>query len=200
MCISTRLSSDVSEIKLAFGIPPDRPTPNIAPSRNLAPTDPAPAVYYDAKDGDRRLEVMRWGLIPYWAKDIKVGFANINAKRRASRASRLSAKPLNASAALCRSTTFSNGRRRRPVNSLTRSRSLIGIMALAGLWENWHSPAGEWVRTFAIFTTTPNELCAKLRNRMPVALKPEVWPAWLGEQPATVRDLNAMLAPTLSTA
>lgn len=43
-------------------------------------------------------------------------------------------------------------------------------MALAGLWENWRSPAGEWVRTFAIITTVPNELCANLHYRMPVVL------------------------------
>jgi putative SOS response-associated peptidase YedK len=70
-----------------------------------------------------------------------------------------------------------------------------GIMALAGLWENWHSPDGQWIRTFAVITTPPNELCAELHNRMPAVLKPEMWPAWLGEQPATVRDLKAMLAP-----
>jgi putative SOS response-associated peptidase YedK len=52
----------------------------------------------------------------------------------------------------------------------------------AGLWENWRSSAGEWVRTFAIITTTPNELCAELHNRMPVVLGPETWPAWLGEE------------------
>src|SRR3984893_9855658 len=80
MCGRARLSSDVSEIKIAFGIPPERPTPNIAPSWNLAPTDPAPVVYSDAKDGGRRLEVMRWGLIPYWAKDIKIGFSTINTR------------------------------------------------------------------------------------------------------------------------
>jgi hypothetical protein len=70
-----------------------------------------------------------------------------------------------------------------------------GIMPLACLWENWHSPAGERIRTFAIITTQPNELCAELHNRMPVVLKPDVWPAWLGEQPATVSDLKAMVAP-----
>jgi hypothetical protein len=48
-----------------------------------------------------------------------------------------------------------------------------GLMALAGLWENWRWPAGEWVRSFAIITTTPNELCAELHNRMSAVLKPQ---------------------------
>ena len=80
MCGRARLSSDVSETKLVFSIPPHRPTPNVAPSWNVAPTDPLPVVRYDAKAGSRSLDVMRWGLVPFWAKDIKVGFANINAK------------------------------------------------------------------------------------------------------------------------
>jgi putative SOS response-associated peptidase YedK len=80
MCGRARLSSDVSEIKIAFGIPPERPTPNFAASWNVAPTDPLPVVRYDAKDRQRSLEVMRWGLIPYWAKDDKIGFSTINAR------------------------------------------------------------------------------------------------------------------------
>jgi putative SOS response-associated peptidase YedK len=51
------------------------------------------------------------------------------------------------------------------------------------------------VRSFTIVTTAPNELCAELHNRMPVVLKPAVWPQWLGEQPGTVPELKALLAP-----
>jgi putative SOS response-associated peptidase YedK len=70
------------------------------------------------------------------------------------------------------------------------------LMALAGLWENWRSPSsGERVRSFAIITTEPNELCAQLHNRMPVVLAPEAWPAWLGEEPAGEAQLKALLAP-----
>jgi putative SOS response-associated peptidase YedK len=68
-------------------------------------------------------------------------------------------------------------------------------MALAGLWENWRSPAGEWVRSFAIITTAPDELCAELHNRMPVVPKPETWPVWLGEEPAYIPSLKALLGP-----
>jgi len=68
-------------------------------------------------------------------------------------------------------------------------------MALAGLWETWRSPAGERVRSFAIITTTPNELCAELHNRMPVVLSPDVWPEWLGEEPADAPRFKALLAP-----
>jgi putative SOS response-associated peptidase YedK len=70
-----------------------------------------------------------------------------------------------------------------------------GLMALAGLWENWRSPAGEWIRSFAIVTCPPNALCAELHNRMPVVLAPESWPIWLGEQPTEPAQLKALLAP-----
>src|ERR1700731_2757919 len=74
MCGRVRLSSDVSEIKLVFGIPPERPIPNFPPSWNAAPTDSLPVVRFDAKDRQRSLDMLRWGLVPYWAKDMNVGF------------------------------------------------------------------------------------------------------------------------------
>jgi len=53
---------------------------------------------------------------------------------------------------------------------------------MAGLWETWRSPAQEKVRSFTIITTTPNELCAEVHNRMPVILPPETWSEWLAEE------------------
>jgi putative SOS response-associated peptidase YedK len=68
-------------------------------------------------------------------------------------------------------------------------------MALAGLWENWRSPAGEWARSFAIITTPLNDLCAQLHDRMPVVLGPQVWSKRLGGEPADLPRLKALLAP-----
>ena len=59
MCGRARLSSDVSEIKIAFGIPSERPAPNFPPSWNVAPTHPLPVVRYDAKAGQRSLDLLR---------------------------------------------------------------------------------------------------------------------------------------------
>jgi putative SOS response-associated peptidase YedK len=196
MCGRVRLSSDVSEIKLVFSIPPHRPTPNFPPSWNAAPTDLLPVVRYDRKAGERSLDLLRWGLIPHWAKDIKVGFANINAK-----AEGIENKPAFREA-------FQRRRCLVPVDNFYEWAKTAGgkqphaialadrrLMALAGLWENWRSSAGEWIRSFAIVTTTPNELCAELHNRMPVVLGPTAWPVWLGEEPAEPRQLQALLAP-----
>jgi putative SOS response-associated peptidase YedK len=196
MCGHARLSSDVSEIKLAFSIPPERPTPNFPPSWNVAPTDPLPIVRFDAKAGQRSLDLMRWGLVPNWAKDIKVGFANTNAKAEGIETKPAFRKAFERRRCLVPVDNF-YGWQKTATGKQPYAIALKGggLMALAGLWENWHSPAGEWIRSFAIITTTPNEMCGKLHNRMPVVLKPDVWPIWLGEEPADLPQLKSMLAP-----
>jgi putative SOS response-associated peptidase YedK len=211
MCGRVRLSSDLREIKIAFGIPPDRPSPNFAPTWNGAPTDSFPIVRYDAEASRRTasappsgplgrarrsLELMRWGLVPFWAKDIKVGFANINAK----------AEGIDSKAAFREA--FARRRCLVPVDNFYEWKKTAAgkqpyaialasrrIMALAGLWETWRSPAGERVLSFTIVTCPPNALCAELHNRMPVVLPPQAWPTWLGEEPADVPQLKSLLAP-----
>ena len=139
---------------------------------------------------------MRWGLVPFWAKDLKVGFSNINAK-----AEGIEGKPAFREA-------FQRRRCLVPVDNFYEwKKTATGkqpyaialadrkLMALAGLWENWRSPAGEWVRSFAIVTTTPNELCAELHNRMPVVLSADEWSEWLGEEPVDPARLKGLLAP-----
>jgi putative SOS response-associated peptidase YedK len=196
MCGRARLSSDVSEIKLVFSIPPQRPAPNIAANWNAAPTDSLPVVRWDREAGERSLEVMRWGLVPYWAKDIKIGFSTFNAK-----AEGIDTRP-----------AFRDAFRRRrclvPLDSFYEWKKLgkdrqpyaVGradrrLMALAGLWESWRSPEGERLRSFAIVTTAANELLAPLHDRMPVILGPENWPSWLGETAVDPAQLKALLIP-----
>jgi len=196
MCGRARLSSDVSEIKLAFSIPPERPTPNVPANWNVAPSEDVPIIRFDARAGERSLDVMRWGLVPFWAKDIKVGFSNINAK-----AEGIETRPAFREAFVRRRCLIpfdcfyewkKLGKERQPYAVALADRKM---MALAGLWETWRSPAGERLRSFAIVTTAPNAAIAELHDRMPVILAPASWPAWLGEIPADPEELKSLLLP-----
>jgi putative SOS response-associated peptidase YedK len=71
---------DVSQIKLVFSIPPHRPTPQLRAELECGADRPAPGGPLRCKAGEQSLDVMRWGLVLFCAKDIKVGFSNINAK------------------------------------------------------------------------------------------------------------------------
>src|ERR1051325_9927618 len=179
MCGRVKLETDVSEIKIAFRVPPEYPPPNFPPSWNVAPTDNLPIVRYDPKAGHRTLDLMRWGLVPYWAKDIKIGFSTINAM-----AETVDTKPVFREA-------FARRRCIVPVDAFYEWKKLgpkekqrpalrseakqpyavaladRSLMPLAGLWETWKSRASnEIVRSFTIVTTTPNEICGELHNRM----------------------------------
>ncbi len=148
------------------------------------------------KARQRSLDVMRWGLVPFWAKDIKVGFANINAKAEGIDTKPAFREAFEQRRCLVPFDSFYEwkklGKDRQPYAVALANRRL---MALAGLWESWRSPAGERVRSFAIVTTAPNPLIAELHDRMPVILSPDDWPVWLGETPADPDRLKSLLVP-----
>ena len=79
MCGRARLSTDYSETRIKLKFDPEYPAPNIPASWNVCPTDPM-LVAVRSQDGKRIPQQMRWGLVPWWAKDIKVGFSSINAR------------------------------------------------------------------------------------------------------------------------
>jgi len=164
-------------------------------SAKSAPTDSLPVVRFDAKAGQRSLDMLRWGFVPYWAKDINVGFANINAKAEGIESKPAFRKAFERRRCLCRSTIFMNGRSRDGQTALRDrarrsrphgARGLMGELAFAG-WR-----VDPYLRDY-------HHHAERIMRRAPQpharVLKPDVWSAWLGEQPATVRDLKAMLAP-----
>jgi putative SOS response-associated peptidase YedK len=179
-CGRAGLSSDVSEIKVAFRIPPERPAPNFPASWNVAPTDPVPVVRYDAKEHQRSLDLLRCGLIPHWANEIKVG-SNINAKAEGIETRRAFRDAFERRRCLVPADYFYEWKQTARASSLMPLHSPI---AASWRWracgKTRKSSAEEWVRSFAIITTEPNELFAQLHNRMPVVLSPEAWPASAG--------------------
>ena len=197
MCGRAKLEGDVSEIKIAFRVTPEYPTPNFPPSWNVAPTDSLPIVRYDQKAGHRALDLMRWGLVPYWAKDIKIGFSTINAMAETVDMKPVFREAFKRRRCLVPIEAFYEWKKIGPKEKQPYAIALAdrSIMALAGLWETWRSSAQETIRSFTIITTTPNELCAEVHNRMPVILPPEIWAVWLDEEPVEEATLKGLLAP-----
>ena len=174
-------------------MPPDHPTP----SWNVAPTDSLPIVRYDQKAGHRTLDLMRWGLVPYWSKDIKIGFSTINAMAETVDTKPVFREAFKRRRCLVPIEAFYEWKKIGPKEKQPYAIALAdrSIMALAGLWETWRSSAQETIRSFTIITTTPNELCAEVHNRMPVILPPEKWAVWLDEEPVEEATLKGLLAP-----
>jgi putative SOS response-associated peptidase YedK len=197
MCGRVKMEGDFSELRVRFGIPGDYPTPNYAPSWNVAPTDQLAVVRYHPAEQHRTLDLMRWGLIPYWAKDMKIGFSTINAMAETVDTKSTFRGAFERRRCLVPVEAFYEWKK---LDEKTKQPYAIALadrsaMAMAGLWENWKSPAGEMIRSFTIITTIPNELCAQVHNRMPVILPDEAWPVWLGEEMGDGARLKALLAP-----
>src|SRR3954462_8268 len=195
MCGRTVQRTPLGEIRVLFETV--NPIPNAAPNYNAAPTDTLPIVRLD-RDGRRSLDLLRWGLIPGWAKDAKLGARCINAMAETG-----ATKPAFRDA-------FNRGQRCIvPVDGVyewqkqaggKQPYAIVGAdgkpLALAGLWERWKEPeSGQAVQTFTIITGPPNELVSPIHNRMPVILPPSHWRAWLGEEPAPAEELQALLQP-----
>ncbi|MGA2892343.1 MAG: SOS response-associated peptidase [Xanthobacteraceae bacterium] len=192
MCGRAKLPDDVSEIKLDLKIDWDE-IGDYQPRWNAAPTSNLPVV--TSNNGERTLTLMRWGLVPAWAKDLKIGYSTFNA-----RAEGLDTRPTFRSAwqAGRRCLVIADGYyewRSADKQPFAVSLSNRGPMTFAGLWDLWRAPDGGVVKSFAIVTTAANALLAPLHDRMPVLLAPDRWPCWLGEKAATSDELKTMLKP-----
>ncbi len=153
----------------------------LAPSYNVAPTDFQPIVRLD-RDGQRELTIMRWGLVPYWAKDSKIGFSTINAKSETVTTSPAFREAMKRRRCLVPAEWFYEWAK---IDAKTKQPYAIGLsdgslFAFAGLWETWKDKASSQVlMTYTILTTDPNELTEPIHDRMPVILPPKDYQQWL---------------------
>ena len=155
--------------------------PWFAPSYNVAPQSTQPVVRLNADTGKREFALMRWGLVPNWAKDPKIGYSTINA-----RAEEVASKPLYREAlkrrrCLIPADAFYEWQKR---DAKTKRPFAFGMQsgepyAFAGLWERWKPKEGEPLETFTILTTDPNELAEQVHDRMPVILERQDYKRWM---------------------
>jgi putative SOS response-associated peptidase YedK len=160
--------------------------PWFAPSYNAAPQSVQPVLRLNRDSGQREFAQLRWGLVPFWAKDAKFGYSTINA-----RAEEVAAKPayreaLKKRRCLVPADAFYEWQRPRLAEKGKKTRYPFAFAlksgepcAMAGLWERWQPKEGEALETFTILTTDPNELMEPIHNRMPVILAARDYTRWL---------------------
>jgi len=160
---------------------------------NIAPGNEMPVIVGAEKN---ELVLMRWGLIPHWTQDIKSTRPLINA-----RAETLAEKPsfrnlITRSRCLVPASGFfewkTEGRRKTPFYFSLTGRQCF---AFAGLFDEWHDPAGKKIASYTIITTVPNDLVAHVHNRMPAILTPENEVRWLSRDVFDTGQIMDILAP-----
>jgi putative SOS response-associated peptidase YedK len=168
------------------------PLPNLEPTWNMAPTRDAPVVRL-FRDGERYLDALKWGLVPYFTKDLKKSRKPINARSETIAKSGMFREAFAKRRCLVPAPIYYEWRDDPEGKTPFAVARVDGEpVAFAGIWETWKSPDGERLQTFATITTDANSLLAPIQDRMPVIVQPEDWPLWLGEVDG---DVAALLRP-----
>lgn len=193
MCGRYTLTTPVGELADRFGVEDPLPEDSVAPRYNVAPSQEVLTVVADGV-GERRMELLRWGLVPSWAKEPKSGPINARAETVAEKPS--FRKPFRERRGLIVADGYfewkkQGGGPKQPYYFTVRGGEPF---AFAGLWEVWRRSGGEELRTCALVTTKPNQLAAEVHDRMPVILPPEAYELWLDPDAGT-DELLSVLAP-----
>ncbi|XWK89291.1 MAG: SOS response-associated peptidase [Phormidium sp.] len=170
--------------------------PPLSPRYNIAPTQQIATVSVNSESSERQLKMLRWGLIPSWAKDAKMGAKLINA-----RAETVAEKPAFRSAFKKRRCLIladgfyewqtQNGEKQPFYFRLENGETF----AFAGLWEHWEKGEGEPIESCTILTTEANELMRPIHERMPVILESKNYEQWLDTEAKKVELLQSLLQP-----
>ncbi|MFE6286469.1 SOS response-associated peptidase [Streptomyces sp. NPDC057877] len=208
--VSTRSPEDLTRL---FHVTEWQPTETVAPSWNVAPTDDVYAVLERTPRGAdeasvrRELRPLRWGLVPSWAKDPRVGARMINARVETVHEKPAFRRAFARHRCLLPADGFyeweqvkdrtSGKTRKQPYFVHTTDGQ---IMALAGLYEYWHDPGvkrdddpAAWLMTCTIITTEATDAAGRIHPRMPLALTPDHYGAWLDPHHQDPDDLRALL-------
>jgi len=188
MCGRFTLTVDQDELSERYGCPII--VPDYRPRYNVAPSQIMPVVVEDK--GQRHIEMMKWGLVPHWAKDGKMGNRLINARMETVAEKPAFRDSLQNRRCIVPADGYyewmMEGQGKRPLRIVLETGGLFGF---AGLWDKWINEEGQAVWTFSILTTAPVKSIGYIHNRMPFILRRKDEEYWLGER----RKITALEAP-----
>ncbi|MBZ5532871.1 MAG: SOS response-associated peptidase [Acidobacteriia bacterium] len=177
MCGRYRLTAKERYLRDHFGIEDEL---EWAPRYNIAPSQPVLAVRQNPSEPKRSFSLLRWGLIPYWAKDPAIGFKTVNAMSETAAEKPAFREAMRKSRCLLPADGFYEWQKlaksKQPYNIGMADGS---VFAFAGLWDRWRSPAGDLLETCTVLTTDSNALVREIHDRMPVILRPGDYDLWL---------------------
>ncbi len=155
--------------------------PWFAPTFNAAPQSAQPVIRLNRDSGRQEFALMRWGLVPFWAKDPKFGYSTFNARAEDVLSKPAYREALKKRRCLVPADAFYEWQR---IDKRNKQPYAIALKsgepyAFAGLWESWKPQEGPQLETFTVLTTDPNELMQSIHNRMPVILEPRDHERWL---------------------
>jgi len=164
----------------------------LEPLYNIVPGMQVPVI---TKNSPKKIELMKWGLIPFWSKDPKIGYKMINARAEGIETKPSFRKPLKSQRCLVPTSGFYEwkniGNEKIPYYIKLKKEK---VFAFAGLYDIWNDAEGYPLKTFTIITTSPNQLMESIHNRMPVILDVEIENKWL-EIETELKEIIKLLQP-----
>jgi len=197
MCGRFALKAPSAELITHFGL---TSCPELFPRYNIAPTSDVLVIRHKPDTG-RVGQMVRWGLVPSWAKDPSIGAKMNNARgetvdtKPSFRTSFAKHRCLIPASGFFEWCPVSEGGKVHRQPYYVRPADENGLFAFAGLIARWRSDKGDDLITTCIISTGPNAVMEPFHDRMPVILGPEVWQAWLGAENASTEALKALLVP-----
>ena len=194
MCGRFTLSTPAQTLQQVFDL---AETPDLPPRYNIAPSEAIAAIRLPEPQAGRRLDLLRWGLVPPWAKEPDVGARMINARAETAATNPAFRAAFRRRRCLVPADGFYEWQRlerrnKQPFYIRMRDGSPF---AFAGLWEHWEGPQGDALETCTILTTDPSELVRPVHDRMPVILDPRDWDLWLDPGVQDPARLQPLLRP-----
>jgi putative SOS response-associated peptidase YedK len=166
------------------------------PHYNIAPTQPIPVIRQHPEEPRRELSLVRWGLIPSWAKDSSSAARMINARSETAATKPAFSDALRSRRCLIPADGFyewkRTGKTKQPYCFVVNEGALF---AFAGIWDSWRPASGDAIETCSILTTTPNPVTSVIHDRMPVILDPDCYDLWLDPGVKDVSVISELLKP-----
>lgn len=160
---------------------------------NIAPGMHVPII---VRNSPKKAILARWGLIPFWAKDPRIGYKMINVRAEGIESKPAFRKPLKTSRCLVPTTGFFEWKHldREKIPYFIHLKD-DNLFAFAGLYDEWKDAEGKILTTFTIITTSPNTMMEKIHNRMPVIFSQKEEDLWLDPAQTDIHKLVSLLDP-----